>query len=309
MISKSNIKIVFFGTPEFAVSVLNALVRDKYNVIDVITEPDKPSGRGRILTPPPLKIAAKKFGLNVLQFPTLKTEDLKFKIPDFDIGIVAAYGKIIPSKIIAMPKYGILAIHPSLLPKYRGPSPVQTAILNGDTKTGVTIIKIDEELDHGPTLGITNYELRIKENVKEATESLFKLGAELLLEIIQGYIEGKLKPIPQDHTRATFTRKLTLADGEIKPEDTAEKAYNKIRALNPEPGTYFIMRDDKKLKIIRARISSTPEKLKATGLVEQNKELVLSFDDGFIILESVQIENKRIMSGKDFLNGYRHLLP
>lgn len=152
-------KIIFFGTSDFAVPALETLIKEGYEIVAVITNPDEPAGRKKVLTPPPVKIAAQNLGLNILQFPSLKIENLKLKIPDADVGVVAAYGKIIPAEIINLPRLGILNIHPSLLPKYRGPTPIQTTILNGEKETGVTIIKIDEEVDHGPIL--TNYKIQI----------------------------------------------------------------------------------------------------------------------------------------------------
>src|SRR3989344_8089970 len=160
--NKSNTRVIFFGTPSFAVTVLETLVRDGYNILAVVTEPDKEFGRKKALASSPIKIAAEKHGIPVLQPAKLKNNEAivrELSSIGADVGVIAAYGKIIPKEIIDFLEYGILCIHPSILPNYRGPSPVQTAILNGDKKMGVTIMKVDEELDHGSTLGLRQYEL------------------------------------------------------------------------------------------------------------------------------------------------------
>ncbi len=279
----NKVRIIFFGSFEFAVPVLEALILAEYNVTAVVTNPDKPSSRKKILTPPPIKIAAQKLGLNILQPRSLKnTEFLNLLKPITynlkpDLGIVVGYGKIIPPEIFNLPKHGTLNIHPSLLPKYRGPSPVQTAMLNGDTKTGVTIMKLDEELDHGEIVATTNYQLPTTSSSEEAHTALFKLGAALLIKILPDYLADKIKSQPQDHSRATYTHKFTTEDGEIKQTDTAEQAYNKIRALNPEPGAYIWFtkgNERKRLKILGAELENGRLKLKKVQL-EGGKPMVI----------------------------------
>ncbi|MDP3953963.1 MAG: methionyl-tRNA formyltransferase [bacterium] len=309
---KSSIKLIFFGTPDFAVSALEALIKDGYNIMAVITEPDKEVGRKKILTSSPVKIAAENRGIPVLQPVKLKnneeflnTLNTKYLIHNTDCGVVAAYGKIIPPEILNLPKHGLLNIHPSLLPKYRGPSPIQTAILNGDKETGVTIMRVGPELDSGDIVVSSKYQVSSEKYSPEIHKELFKMGGELLAKIIPEYIEGKLKPIPQDHTEATFTKKFSLADGEIKPEDIAEQAYNKIRALNPEPGTYWALPDGKKLKILEVYLAVQP--LGKKGLVLKENKPILALADGFLALKVVQPEGKKPMAGTDFANGHSHL--
>lgn len=316
--NKSSIKIVFFGTGDFAVQALEALTKEDYDVAAVITAPDKPTGRKQILTPSPVKVAAQKLGLNVLQPESLKGAEFKnilntkYKILDTNLGVVAAYGKLIPPEIFNLPKHGTLNIHPSLLPKYRGPSPIQTAILNGDTEIGVTIMKVDEELDHGDLVSSCQLLVSSDDTYKILSKKLAELGAELLIKILPDYLASKIKPQPQDHSKATFTRKFITEDGEIKPDDTIEVAYNKIRALNPEPGTYFVadQKDKKmKLKILEAQPQISQEVEPQGGKVSiKNSSSVLILKNGNLLLKTVQPEGKKPMSGQDFARGYGKML-
>ncbi|MBI2669615.1 MAG: methionyl-tRNA formyltransferase [Candidatus Yanofskybacteria bacterium] len=309
--SKSIVKIIFFGTSDFALPALEALKNEGYDIVAVVTAPDKPVGRKQILTPPPIKVAAQKLGLPVLQPKKLKNLNPETWTLKPDLGIVAAYGKLIPPEIFNLPEYGTLNIHPSLLPKYRGPSPIQTAILNGDTETGVTIMKVDEDMDHGDIVATGNWQLAIGNAYQEIHDQLAKFGAELLIKTLPDYLAGKIKPRPQDHTRATYTHKFNTEDGEIKSDDTVETASSKIRALNPEPGTYYWIYQDKKksrLKILEAQLPSNLE----TRLTDENHGKLsminnfpaLQLKNGYIILKTVQLEGKRPVSGQDFARRY-----
>ena len=307
---KSSIQIIFFGTSDFAVAALEALVRVGYEIAAVITAPDKPVGRKQILTPPPVKVTAQRLGLDVWQPKNLKIENLnlignwKLEIGNCDLGIVAAYGKLIPPEVFNLPKHGTLNIHPSLLPKYRGPSPIQTAILNGDTETGVTIMRVDEEMDHGDIVAAISYQLSAISSYKEAHDKLAKLGAELLIKTLPDYLAGKIKPQPQDHSKATFTKKFVTEDGEIKPDDTAKTAYNKICALNPEPGVFVMLSNGQKLKVLNAELPKQASSPKGNFLQIIDGWLVLLLNDGYIILKIVQPEGKKPMTGKEFARGY-----
>ena len=316
---KSSIKIIFFGTSDFAAPVLEALVKANYDVMAVITVPDKPVGRKQILTHPPIKLAAQKLGLNVLQPEKLKgnkeflnTLNTKYLIHDTALGVVAAYGKLIPPEIFNLPKHGTLNIHPSLLPKYRGPSPIQIAILNGDTETGITIMKVDEEMDHGNLVSSCQLLVSSQDNYEILSKKMAELGAELLIKILPDYLAGKIKLQPQDHAQATFTKKFTADDGEIKPDDTPEQAYNKIRALNPEPGTYFwINKNNKKtrLKILEVEpLSYLEAQPLSGGLFVKNGQLILGLKNGYLMLKTVQPEGKKMMSGVNFARGYGKML-
>lgn len=306
---KPTIKIIFFGTSEFAVPALETLKNKGYDIVAVITNPDELAGRNRISTPPPVKIAAQKLRLKILQPEKLRNnseiiETLKKLEPA--VGIVAAYGKIIPAEIINLPKYGILNIHPSLLPKYRGASPIQYALLNGDETTGVTIIKIDEQMDHGPIIAAEKLEIN-DENYKELHDKLAKLGVELLIKILPDYLEGKIEPAPQDHNMATFTKLIKTHDGEIKTNDNSRAAYNKIRALNPEPGAFIVIQN-KRLKILEVEMPEQKKTSIAEDLFNLDGRLGLQLKDGQLILKTVQLEGKKPMKGEDFIKGHANLL-
>ncbi len=299
-------KIIFFGTSEFAVPALEALKNEDYEIAAVITNPDELVGRKKVLTPPPVKIAAQNLDLNILQFPSLKIENLKLKIPDADVGVVAAYGKIIPAEIINLPRLGILNIHPSLLPKYRGPTPLQTTILNGEKETGVTIIKIDEEADHGPVVAISNKVQVTSKKYEELQEELAKLGAELLIKILPEYLAGKIEPQPQDHSLATFTKKFTRDDAKISWDKTAEEIDRQIRALNPEPGVWTLW-NSKVLKILEAEIGGEGRGQNGQVIQKENK-IAVGTTEGWIVLKTIQLEGKKATSAEDFVRGNKDFI-
>jgi len=313
-----SIKIVFFGTSEFAVPTLKALIRAQYEVAAIITQPDKPVGRKQVLSPPPIKTVAKKLGLKIFQPQSLKNETLEnlLKIKNsklkIDFGVVAAYGKIIPKRYLDVPKYGFTNIHPSLLPKYRGPSPVQTAIMNGEKETGITIMKMDEQIDHGPILAkrefsIFNFQFS---NSKDLEKKLAELGAKLLIETLPKYISGQIKPESQDHGQATFTKLLTREDGLIDWNKTAEEIYNQIRALNPEPGTWTIWKN-KVLNILSCDINpdgTTCDVVPSGTVVKINSRIAVQTKKCYLILKQIQLESGKEMDAKSFLNGHPDFL-
>ena len=238
------IKFAFFGTPEIAAETLEILKNNGFFPALIVTSPDRSQGRHMILTPPPVKIWAEKNNILVLQPEKL---DKNLIIESFDLFIVVAYGKIFPEWLINMPRHGTVNIHYSLLPKYRGASPVQTAILNGDSKTGVTIQKMVKELDAGPIIAQEKVAINPDEKTPELLERLTKVGGELLAQTLPDYVEGKILLKEQDHSQATSCRKIKKEDGLIPdPRESAlgprESAmlYNKFRAFFEWPRTYFI---------------------------------------------------------------------
>lgn len=301
-------KIIFFGTSDFAIPILEALCQESYKIVAVITTPDQPAGRRKILTPSPLKIAAQKWGLKILQPQKLKNNselmayNLKLKA---DIGIIASYGKIIPPEIIALFPKGLVNIHPSLLPKYRGPSPIQSAILNGEKQTGITIMLVDEEIDHGPLLQNITYQISPTKYFKEIRTDLAKLGAKLLIKTLPDYLNGKIISQEQDHVQATFTKKLSLADGKINWHQSAYQIFNQIRALNPEPGTWTIRRDRPQeiLKILRATPWLQTAPLPPGIALIENRTLLVSTGKGRLKLEEIKPSGKRPMLVESFVNG------
>jgi methionyl-tRNA formyltransferase len=279
--TNQELKIIFIGTPEFGAIILEKLIKSGRKPFLVITAPDKPVGRKQITTPPAVKVLAEKYHIPFAQPEKIADfiSDIKNLKPD--LGIIAAYGQILPKDMLSIPNYGFLNVHPSLLPRWRGSSPIQYAILNGDEKTGATIIRISEELDAGPILAQKEIEISKKETFASLHNKLAELGAELLIEALPKLSVGKLPPLPQDETKATYTKILGKDDGHIDWKKPAEYIDRQVRALNPWPGTYTVY-NGKRLKILKAE---------ALG--------------GNLIIEEVQLEGKNPMSFEDFLRGHK----
>lgn len=280
-------KYIFFGTPRFAAIVLKKLVDARLKPVALVCNPDEPVGRKKILTAPPTKIIAQVNNIPVFQPKKLSEIKDELKNINADVFIVAAYNKIISEEIINITKFGTIGIHPSLLPKYRGASPIQTAILNGDKETGGDLFLIDKEIDHGPVLASTKCEILEKDGYETLEKKLAELGAELLIENLSEYLSGKLKAKEQDHSKATFTKKFSTEDGHVDLEkDAPELIFNKIRALNPDPGVFAFIKTkagEKRVKLLEAELR-----------------------DGKLELLRVQPEGKKPMSYKDFLNGLKN---
>lgn len=243
---------VFFGTDELAVGVLAELATAGLCPAVVITAPDRPAGRKMILTPPPVKVWAENKNIPVLQPEKLNNEFVEIlKKYDAQVFIVASYGKIIPKKIIDLPTHGVLNVHPSLLPLHRGATPLESAILSGDTETGVAIMQIDEEMDHGPILAMEKITLTGNEYYPELRDKLAKIGGALLAQTIPLWLSGKITPTEQDHSKATYTKKITKEDGLVKLSDPAQEIYRKLRAFDPWPGVYFFaQKNGEELRVI-----------------------------------------------------------
>lgn len=308
-------KIIFFGTSEFAVPVLEALVKAGYDVAVLITTTDEPVGRKQILTPPPVKIAAQKLDLNFLQPDKLRGDSLlanKLVSLQADIGIVASYGKIIPPDIIKLPKHGMLNIHPSLLPKYRGPSPIQYALLNGDEETGVTIMKIDEGVDHGPIVAQSEKLKTQNKLYEELHDELAQLGAELLIKTLPDYLAGKIEPVEQDHSQATFTKIIRKEDGQIDWHKTAKEIYNQFRAFHLWPGIWTKY-DGKILKITDCKVSESQpyhnhDEVYIGKVYEENNEIYIPCQVGHLNPLRVQLEGGKDMIIKQFLSGHKNFV-
>ena len=260
----NNSKIIFWGTSEFSICVLEELKKKNILPYLIITVPDKPKGRKLIMTPPPVKIWAQKNNIKFIQPEILNIENYNLGLrtynlqkDSFDLFIVVAYGKIIPKEILEIPKHGTINIHPSLLPKLRGASPIQTAILEGLKETGTTIMLLDEEMDHGPI--IRQEKIKLDKNIisTELEKKLAEESGKLLAEVIPKWISKKIKTKEQDHSKATFTKKIKKEDGLINLEkDDDEIIYRKFRAFQPWPGTYFI-KDGKRIIIKSAKLENS----------------------------------------------------
>jgi len=268
----SKIKYAFFGSPEFAVNILENLIKLSLIPSLVITNPDRPIGRKKIVTPPPIKQLIDNQNPNtrkkikLFQPETIKEAKKELSIPlaDMDVAIVAAYAKIIPQELINYPRAGTIGVHPSLLPKYRGASPIQSAILDGETKTGVTLYLLDDKIDHGPIINSQTTEINPEETYLELQKKLSLIGAKLLIENLIDFLNKKITPKPQDESRATHTQKINTEDAFIKYKDielatsgkNSEAAYlidRKIKALNPEPGPWTIVKNSR-VKLLESKI-------------------------------------------------------
>lgn len=272
-------KIVFFGTPHFVIPVLEVLLKD-FTVIAVVTAPDKKAGRKQLLTPSPIKNFATddKRQLPVLTPVTFDKDTVQqLKSTQPDLFVVAAYGYILPPEILAIPPFGSINIHPSLLPKFRGPTPVPSALLNGETVTGTTIIKMDDKMDHGPILAMQSYQIHETDTTETLLTHLFKLSAEMLPDVITQYTSGKSTPQIQDESKATYTKLISKNDGEITIGNPPEKQLldRMIRAYYPWPTVW-------------------------TKVIIKGNETRMKLLPG----EKVQMEGKNPIAIKDFLNGY-----
>lgn len=307
----NKIKIIFFGTPEFAVPALQKLIENKsFEVLAIVCAPDKPLGRKQILTPPPIKVLAQKNKIPIFQ--PEKIENFKSQISNCepDLIIVCAFGQFIPKNILDLPKYGCLNIHPSLLPKYRGPSPIQSAILNREEKTGVSIILLDDKMDHGPV--IANFKLQISNyNYEELSKKLADLGAQLLIETIPQWINEKIKPVPQNDAEATFTKIIKKEDGKIDWQKSAREIENQLQAFYPWPGSFTLWhspkkKDNLKIKIISAKAELNNKNNFSAGKIFFNdaKKISVSCGNGYLILEKIQLEGKKEMKVEEFIKGY-----
>ena len=306
------LKIVFMGTPEFGAIILEGLIKGNYKPCLVITAPDKPVGRKQILTPPPVKQIAQKYNTPIEQ--PEKILNLKSEILNLtpDLIVVAAYVQILPKEILEIPKFGCLNVHPSLLPRWRGPSPIQYTILNGDEKTGVTIIKMTEKVDSGPI--VAQKELSSfteKETYQTLHNQLAEKGAKLLFQTIPRWIKGEIKPEPQDESKTTYTKILTREDGKIDWKKSAEDLERQIRAFDLWPGSWTfwpVLKDTfGRIKILEAKIFKSPDsKTYPIGkvlVIPQNKAAVQCGRD-FLLIEKLQLEGKREMTSEEFLRGH-----
>ena len=306
---EQQLRIVFFGTPLFAVPTLRRLHVDGWPIEAVVTAPDKPVGRKMMLTPSPVKTAASELGLPVHAPLSLKDESFwaLFENLKPDLCIVVAYGKLIPQRYLEVPRLGFLNIHPSLLPAYRGPSPIQTAILDGCASTGISIMVLDDQMDHGPVLAQERWVIPAGFDATLCEDELSRLGADLLARTLPSYVKGALSH-PQDHTQATFTKKFTREDGRLDWTKSAFELHNRIRALSANPGTWTTW-SGKMLNIVHAHVYDGPVPPSPAGTVLlQSSQIVVVCGSGALALESVQLEGSTRQSARDFINGRPQLI-
>ena len=298
-------RILFMGTPDIAAESLNALIAAGHDICAVFTRADKPVGRKQILTAPPVKQTAEANGIPVYQPRTLRdgSSDELIKSLAPDIIVVVAYGCIIPPQLLHVAKYGCINLHVSLLPKYRGSAPVQWAVLNGDTETGVSIMQMDEGLDTGDVLVCEKIAIGPEETSGELFDRVTAVGARVLCEAVPAMEAGTLKPQPQQHENATLAPMLDKELAEFRLTDTAAHIHNWVRGMNPWPMAFF-MHDGKKIKVTASKLSENPANA-APGSVLAVKPLTIACQDGAIVLDSVTPEGGKSMAGTAWAAGRR----
>jgi len=304
-------KLVFCGTPQFAVPTLEHIAAAGHEIQLVVTQPDRPQGRGMELTAPPVKQSAVKLGLPVIQPEKIKkNEEFKAQLTALqpDAIIVVGYGRIIPPWMLELPRYGNINVHASLLPKYRGAAPIQWAIAEGETVSGVTTMLLNEGLDTGDILLQKELPIKPEDTALTYALPLAELGADLLVETLRGLESKPITPIPQDHSQATLAPILKKEDGQIDFNRTADQIHNRLRGFQPWPGAYTQFRG-KNLKFIAARPAGSVPNLKPGELrVAEEKDgklLVGCGNSTALELLQLQPEGKKALTAREFINGYR----
>jgi len=290
------------GSPEFSLLTLRGLAQF-YQVVGVVTQPDRPAGRGRILTPPPVKELALTLGLPVIQPNRLREPEALAQLQAWqpDLIVVAAFGQILRQNVLDLPPQGCINVHASYLPRWRGAAPIQAAIAAGDASTGVTVMKMDAGVDTGAILSQAAVEITDQDTGGTLTARLALKGAELLLTTLPGYLEGKIQPQPQDNTLATYASMLKKEDELLDFNLPAEVLARRVRAYQPRPGTY-IPWEGNILKILSARASAGANLTVGEHAI-LDKRPALGTSSGWLVLDEVQPAGKKPMSGQVFLNG------
>lgn len=308
---KDKIRTIFVGTPDFGIPALEALVRDSaLDIVAVVTQPDRPVGRNRKLTPPPIKEFAQKLGLPVMQPEKIReiAPELKRLAPD--VIVVIAYAQIIPEEILQIPKFGCVNLHGSLLPKYRGAAVIQSVILAGEKQTGVTVMKMDKRLDTGPII----FQKAVPIDREETAETLFRKLSELagavLPSALKQYVAGKLKPRPQDNKQANYVKALKKEDGRIDWNRPAVELERFVRAMNPWPGAFTKIREKGfTVKITKAASQVYEFDGQPVGKVfDYKNRLAVQCGKSLLILEKLQLEGRKEMTTEEFLRGHPDFL-
>ncbi len=304
--------LVFCGTPSFAVPTLEKVLTADHSVPLVVTQPDRPRGRGMEVSVSPVKDAATRLGIAAVQPATIKTnaefrDQLAAIAPDagIDAIIVVGYGRIIPQWMIDLPRLGNLNLHASLLPKYRGAAPIQWAIANGESVTGVTTMRIDAGLDTGDILMQREISIDLKDTAETLGPKLASIGADLMVETLRGLENGQVRPTPQNHSQATLAPILKKEDGRMDFARTANDLFNRLRGFQPWPGAFTTFRD-KTLQVHRAQPSQHALKLMPGEVAVEGTRLFVGCGTGTSLeLLEIQLEGKRRMTAQEFINGYR----
>ncbi|MGD8458270.1 MAG: methionyl-tRNA formyltransferase [Anaerolineales bacterium] len=300
-----SIRVIFLGSPKFALPSLRSLA-ESYKVVGVVTQPDRPAGRGREMKSPPVKILANELDIPVIQPENIHITSSIDELSEWeaDVIIVAAFGQILRKKILELKRHGCLNVHASLLPRWRGAAPINAAIYHDDDNTGITIMKMDEGLDTGPILSQEAIPILETDEAGILSKKLAELGGELLIKTLPRYISGEITPTPQNDSKATYAPMLKKEDGNLDFTQTAEQLARKVRAYSPWPGT-FMSWQEKFLKVHKTH--TIDSKIRKPGqTVIQGKLPGVVTADGILILDEVQPAGKKRMTGQTFLNGARN---
>jgi len=306
-------RIAFLGTPQFAIPFLDALVDEpKLDVVTVITQPDKPAGRGKKMKASAIKERAEYHHLPILTPKSLKKGEIETELDDLKIDafVVVAYGKLIPKNILNLPQLGCINVHPSLLPKYRGPSPMQWAIAEGDDQTGVTIMLLDEGMDTGPILAQQTINLDDNETLETLVNKVWQIGPRLLIETLKRYADNDIAPVDQIEKNASVTSLLSRKNGRIDWTDSITEIEQKVRAFDPWPGTWTIWNRNNKnlrLKILKVAPSDFKNDLPPGTTTIKNNHLMIDVTNGTLEIIQLQIEGKPPMNSSVFLTGYHDI--
>jgi methionyl-tRNA formyltransferase len=306
MVDHGSLRIVFFGTPAFAVPTLEALLGSRHSVVAAVTQPDRPRGRGQRTSDTPVKACAASAGLQILQPDTLKDGSFAAVLTalDADLGVVAAYGKILTDAVLRAPRLGMLNVHASLLPRYRGAAPIHRAVMAGERETGITIMRVVKALDAGPMLAAARRPIGPDETSDEVERDLARIGAGLLVATIERLLEGGLAEVEQVESEATYARRLTKDDGLVDWALPAERIHNLIRGLHPWPHAFTLL-DQKRYILLRSTASSEGADAPPGTIIEADGgRLRVAAGSGVVSVLELQAEGKRPMSAREFLAGH-----
>ena len=306
MVNAAPLRIVFFGTPDFAVPTLHAIHESRHHVAGVVTQPDRARGRGQHSQASPVKQVGEQLGLPILQPARLREEEFleRLRALNADIGVVAAYGKILTDVVLSIPGQGLINVHASLLPKYRGAAPIHRAVMAGETSTGVTIMRVVKALDAGPMLSTVTRPIGEAETSVEVEHDLARLGARALVDALDALATGHTSETPQDEAEATYAHKIEKADGIIDWSRPARAIHNQIRGLHPWPHAYSDLQGERVI-ILRSEVADAESRRAEPGTVihARGSDFIIQTGDGALRLLLLQREGRRPLPARDFLAG------
>ncbi|MDO5015658.1 MAG: methionyl-tRNA formyltransferase [Eubacteriales bacterium] len=298
-------RVLYFGSPEFSLPPLRLLHEQGYKLVGVVTQPDRPVGRKQVLTPTPTKALAEDLGLNVYQWAKLNEDGVREELEALkpDLIVTSAYGNLLPKWLLDLPTFGPLNIHPSLLPNWRGASPIASSLLAGDRETALSIIKMGVGLDDGDIVASCRYPISDEEDQESLSRELAELSAELLLAILPYWYAGELKLTKQSEAEATYAKKLTREDGLLDFQHSARANFNRVRALYPWPGAYTYY-DGKRYKVYRAHVEDKAHSHKPGEVVRADDRLLVACSDGLLSLDLIQGPNGKKVAGSDCYHNF-----